>query len=257
MKLSKQKIFSILESLLFISPDPTPLSQFVQAFEGEFSEQELSLLLKEFAQTLKKEERGLYLESINKGYQLRTKIENKSYLLKSIKKRVFRLSSPALEALSIIAYKQPCPKQEVDQIRGVSSDHLLRTLLEKELIVFAGKSDLPGKPSLYKTSAKFLEIFGFNSLKDLPSEEEINELLPEVNKPTTTKTELHHITDHLSENHLQIPYDQDEKENQKLKDSLKSIPTTVEFLVNKKEDLPNTDEKEESKNTEQEPLTES
>ena len=81
------------------------------------------------------------------------------------KKRPFRLSGPSLEALSIIAYSQPCPKQEIDQVRGVDSGHLLRTLMEKELVVFAGKSDLPGKPSLYKTSQKFLEVFGFNKFK--------------------------------------------------------------------------------------------
>ncbi len=237
MKTSKQKVFSVIESILFASPDPTPISTFLQVFEEEFSQQEMLRFLEEFKESLKQEERGLTLEKINKGYQLRTKTENKNYLLKMFKKRPFRLSGPSLEVLSIVAYKQPCPKQEIDQIRGVDSSHLLRTLMEKEVVVFAGKSDLPGKPSLYKTSERFLEVFGFNSLKDLPSEEEIAELLPQIEESVEEKEELHQITDTLSEENLAIPYEQDEQENQKLKDTLKSIPTTVDFLKEEKKNL--------------------
>ncbi len=243
MKISKQKIFSIIESILFTSPDPIPLSTFLQAFDDEFSQEEINLFLEEFKESLNREERGLTLENINKAYQLRTKAENKTYLLKTLKKRPFRLSGPSLETLSIIAYKQPCPKQEIDQIRGVDSGHLLRTLMEKELIIFAGKSDLPGKPSLYKTSEKFLEIFGFKSLKDLPSEEEISELLPQLEENTEEKEELHQITSTLSKENLDIPYAKDEQENQKLKETLKSIPTTVDFL------------EEEKKKSKEEPLS--
>lgn len=231
MKISKEKACSIIESLLFSSPEPCPFSAFLNVFQEEnLTPKEITLLLEEYQKKLKQEDRGLVLEKINKGYQLRTKPENKDYLLKTKATRPFRLSGPSLEVLSIIAYKQPCIKQEIDQIRGVESGHLIRSLMEKELVTFAGKSDLPGKPSLYKTSQKFLEVFSLNSLKDLPSEEEISELLPQTNESQDEKEELHQITSSLTEDNLSIPYEKDEAENQKIKDTLKSIPTKVDFL---------------------------
>ena len=96
-----------------------------------------------------------------------------------------RLSQSALETLSIIAYKQPISKSELEQIRGVSCDYSIQKLLEKELIEISGRSDAPGRPLLYATSQKFMDYFGLKSLRDLPKtkdfkepESEIGEQLP-------------------------------------------------------------------------------
>ena len=89
-----------------------------------------------------------------------------------------RLSTSALETLSIIAYKQPVSKPEIEKIRGVNCDYAVQKLLEKELIVMAGRSDQPGRPVLYATSKRFMDYFGINHLSQLPDLKEIN---PEEN----------------------------------------------------------------------------
>lgn len=235
MEINKEKFCSVVESLLFVHAEPLSLSQILSLFEEAISEEQALLFLEEWKASLENSDRGLSLEKVSKGYQLRTKAENKVYLAKIKTKKPFRLSGPALEVLSILAYKQPCPKQEIDQIRGVDSSHLIRTLMEKELIVFSGKSDLPGKPSLYKTSDKFLQVFNLNNLKDLPSEEEIAELLPK--KETSKEDVLSQVTDQMSCETLDISHEEDELENKKLKENLKSISTTVEFLEEEKRNV--------------------
>ena len=243
MKITKEKACSIMESLLFMSPDPIPFSNFETLFDGEISSEELNHWIEELKASYNKQNRGIYLEKVSKGWQLRTKPENKEQLLKIKPQSVFRLSRPSLEVLSIIAYEQACTKMEIDEIRGVESGHLLRTLVEKELIYPSGKSDFPGKPSLYKTTNKFLEIFGFESLKDLPSKEEINALLPQTKNPD--KEKLFSVSKEFDETNSTSSYEKDEQENQNIKDILKSLPTTVEFL--EKEKIKNRDS---SQNTE-------
>ena len=222
--MEKSRLFSILESVFFFSPQPVSLSQLESLFENKLKAGELKKILKEFQEDCKKSSRGVCLEIVGKAYQLRTKTENREHLLKMIKKRSFRLSQPALEVLTAIAYNQPCIKQQIDEIRGTDSGHLFRTLMEGGLICFAGKSKRPGKPSLYKTTNKFLEIFGFNSLEDLPSEEEINKLLPPVKPSVSLENEP--IMEALSPTQHFV---EDEKEHQKIGEALKNIPTTVKF----------------------------
>ena len=233
MSLSKEKVFSIMESLLFMSPEPRPFSDFLTLFKGELSSKEVKDFLQEFQNEYNlKSERGLFIEKVATGWQMRTKIENKEYLLKIKPPSVFRLSQPSLEVLAIIAFEQPCSKLKIDEIRGVDSGHLLRNLIEKELIYFSGKSDLPGKPSLYKTSQKFLQVFGLDSLKDLPSQEEIQELLADVK----TEASLESVSEELGSNEdSKKIYNEDEKENKRIKDIIKSLPSSVRFLEEKEE----------------------
>ena len=232
MNISKEKVFSVMESLFFISSEPRPFSDLENLFKGELSTDELKKLLEEFKMSYSQADRGLLLEKTKKGWLLKTKTENKKYLLKIKPKSVFRLSRPSLEVLSIIAFEQPCTKMQIDEIRGVESSHLLRTLLDKGLICLSGKSDLPGKPSTYKTTNQFLEIFGFESLKELPSQQEIEELLP------STKTEnnknLKSISKIFSQTNIANSLEEDERENQKIKTNLKKLPSTVDFLKHHK-----------------------
>ena len=127
-----------------------------------------------------KKHRGIRLREVAGGYQLVTKDENKSFVQSLKKERPFRLSKPSMEVLSIIAYQQPCTRQEVSQIRRTESGHILKTLMERNLIAFAGPSEQPGRPMMYKTTRKFLEVYGLKNLKSLPSLEDIkNEFAPE------------------------------------------------------------------------------
>ena len=229
MKITKQKALSVMESALFASPEPLPLSAFKALFGEDLSLSEIKALLEDLRRICRSGERGVSLESVSHGWQLRTKPENKAWLLRGKARRPFRLSAPALETLAAVAYNQPCSRHQIDEIRGVESGHLLRTLIEKGLISFAGKSDLPGKPSLYKTSPGFLEVFGFNSLKDLPSEEEIAGLLP-APEPSGKPESLGEAAKDFLKSPPEIDSAQDERESERLKDRLKSIPSTVSFF---------------------------
>ena len=230
--MEKETLFSILESVFFVSSQPLSLSQLETLFDKKITQKELKKILGEFQELCKKSPRGVFLESVGKGYQMRTKPENRDYLLKIFdKKRPFRLSRPSLEVLTIVAYSQPCTKHQADEIRGTDSGHLFRTLMEGGLICFAGKSDLPGKPSLYKTTKRFLEVFGFNSLEDLPSEEEVRKLIPHQGQSSPPSLEEAALQEVPS---VSCPsFAEDEKESRKIGEALKSIPTSVKFAVEK------------------------
>ena len=228
-KFSKDQIFSLLESALFIRSGPVRPVELGPLFDGCFNQTQIKGFIKELSDRYKKEKnRGIFIEKVLNGYQLRTKPINKNRLSKLTKGRPFRLSGPAMEVLSVIAYRQPCTKQDMEDIRGVECGHILRTLMEKGLVSFAGKSDLPGRPFLYKTTARFLEIFGFSSLKDLPSEEEIREHLPEI--PEEPEKWSAAVQDLSVDGRVLVPFSADEKENENLKSILKSIPSNAKFL---------------------------
>ena len=229
MKLGKDEIFSILESALFLQSEPVKAKELKPLFKNELSEKQLKNFLEEMSQNYEATERGVYLKKVADAYQLRTKPENGQALSELQEKKKFRLSGPSLEVLSILAYKQTCTKQEIDDIRGTESSHLLRTLMEKGLIALAGKSECPGKPSLYKTTQKFLEVFGLNSLDELPSEEEITSMIPANQKPE--KPSLSLVENEFSnKGSIKIPFVKDEQENEKIKKILEEIPTNVKFL---------------------------
>lgn len=231
MDISKDKIFSVIESFLFMSNEPQAQSNLEKLFENKISHQELSKLMEELSSLYKQKQRGLSLKKTSKGWQLQTKLENKNYLLRMKPQDKFRLSRPSLEVLSIIAFEQPCTKMDIDNIRGVESGHLLRTLMEKELLYLSKKSSLPGQASFYKTTHKFLEIFGFESLEDLPSQKELEDLLPQQ---ATETASFNSITQEFFDEKIQIPYEQDHIENKQIKEDLKKLPSTISFL--KKQD---------------------
>ena len=181
--------------------------------------------------------RGVTLEEVPGGYQLRTKMDNMDFLKRTLKTRQFKLSGPALETLSIVAYKQPCVKSEVDEIRGVESGHLLRALMEKNLVTFEGKSDLPGRPMQYGTTRKFLEIFGLRTLKELPTLSQIDELLPDGidEQQAEEKPTLASITDSLVASDVDtVSYSSGEDELMKISSQLEEISTSSNFFEDEK-----------------------
>ena len=188
-RLSLEDLQSVLESVLFVMGKSLSIKQCTQLFCKEnISAAEVKKALLALAERYKKTSCGLELVELAGAWQMRTKEENRDYVRRLIKGRMFQLSAPALEVLAIVAYKQPCVKTEIDEIRGVESGHLLRTLMEKDLVDFGPKSTAPGKPATYKTTARFLETFGLKNLKVLPSAEDIVDLLPEEFRRQTPDT---------------------------------------------------------------------
>lgn len=231
-----ERLESILEAMLFASDRPISFATFKMTFKGtnirgEHIRRSLERLSTEYAGG----RRGISLEEVPGGYQLRTKLDNMKFLTRTLKVRPFKVSGPALEVLSIVAYKQPVIKSEIDDIRGVESGHLLRALMEKGLVQFEGKSDFPGRPMLYGTSKKFLEIFGLRNLKELPTLSQIDELLPDGigDEFEGEKTKLADVTDQLSQN-IGNSYSDGEDELMKISETLQDIDVSSEFFEKEK-----------------------
>lgn len=162
-----------IESLIFCSPDPIKPEDIraclSEMFEAEVPMEDIQAALEKLLQKYEDDNYPFKIFSMGGGYQFLTKPAYQSsisILLKQKSKK--RLSTSALETCAIIAYKQPITKHQIEQIRGVNCDYAIQKLLEKELIEIQGKSDGVGRPILYGTTAKFMEYFGINSLKDLP-----------------------------------------------------------------------------------------
>jgi segregation and condensation protein B len=234
--IEEERLMGIIESLLFATDKPLSLESIRQVFKGtNIKKKEVKKAIHAFGEKLSQDNRGVELHEVAGGYQLRTKPEFQEYLRRQVKGRPFRLSGPALEVMAITAYKQPCIKAEVDEIRGVESGHLMRALMDKSLIRFAGKSDLPGKPMLYQTTKKFLEIFGLKSLNDLPSLGEIDELIPEgIGDEEEEKEVLGDITEKMSVDGG-TTYSQGEDQLTKIADQIKDITTTSDFFEQEKQ----------------------
>ncbi|MFN7454665.1 MAG: SMC-Scp complex subunit ScpB [Pseudobdellovibrionaceae bacterium] len=234
--IEEERLDSIVESVLFASDRPVSLNQLKLVFKGtNIRTEKIKRALDRLAVELAGARRGVSLEEAPGGYQLRTKIDNMNFLSRTLKTRPFKLSGPALEVLAIIAYKQPLIKAEIDEIRGVESGHLLRALMEKNLVTFEGKSDKPGRPMLYGTTKKFLEIFGLRNLRELPTLSQIDELLPEgmTEDEATEKTTLGELTDNLSQN-AGVSYTEGEEELMKISEQLQTIDTSTEFFEEEK-----------------------
>lgn len=162
-----------IEALIFCSPSPLGIDQIqkclTEMFESEIPKEDILDAVVSLQEKYSNEEFSFALDQIGGGYQFLTKPAYQvsvSILLKQQSQK--RLSTAQLETLSIIAYKQPVTKTEIEHIRGVNCDYSIQKLLEKELLVIKGKSDSVGRPILYGTSNKFMEYFGINNLTDLP-----------------------------------------------------------------------------------------
>ena len=164
----------IIESLLFAADKPLR----VRDIQGCLPDTGLPEI-EEAMETLKHEydamDRSFALKEVAEGYQIRTKPDYAPHVLRMTKRSAARLSTAAMETLAIIAYKQPVIRQEIEQFRGVDTGGILRTLLEKNLIRIMGRKHLPGRPLIYGTTRKFLEVFDLHSLESLPKLKEIKE----------------------------------------------------------------------------------
>jgi segregation and condensation protein B len=166
----------IVESLLFVSQEPLSLQRLVTVI-GDVTKAEVSEALGMLEEELGKQGRGIRLVEVAGGFRLVTKQEYAPWIKRLDKsKSTAKLSRSALESLAIIAYKQPIVKAEIEEIRGVETSGVVRTLLERKLVRIVGRKEVPGRPIMYGTTKYFLEHFGLNDLSQLPPLREFKEL---------------------------------------------------------------------------------
>lgn len=174
---------AILEGLLFVVGDEgLTIDNICEIML--IDKKEAQELLKQLREEYNKENRGIRISFMGDAFKLTTKGEHKEYYQKLITtKGSNTLSQAALETLAIIAYNQPITRMEVDELRGISSINMIRKLMAKDLIKVSGKSSLPGKPNLYRTTSEFLDYFGLATLGDLPE-------LPNIKNDNDEEQEL-------------------------------------------------------------------
>ncbi len=168
-------LLGVLEGILFVVGDEgITLNALTDILE--IDPEEVKKLLLELKRSYENDNRGIRISYLGDAFKLTTKKEHKMYYQKLIENPESNmLSQAALETLAIIAYNQPITRVEVDEIRGISSSHMIRKLVAKNFLKEVGKSTLPGRPNLYATTSDFLDFFGLASISDLPK-------LPEIKK---------------------------------------------------------------------------
>lgn len=166
--MNRENIKSIIESLLFVWGEPLSINEICKLLEIKKTTA-IQLITEMIDEYNKNNTRGLVIMQFGDTYQLTTKRENYEFIQGLLQTTTSRnLSNASLETLSIIAYKQPVTKVEIEIIRGVKSSHVIKSLLDKKLIKEVGKLDKPGKPSLYATTSEFLKHFGLKTIEELP-----------------------------------------------------------------------------------------
>lgn len=199
-----EKIKSIIEAILFAAGRQVNIKELIVSLE--MSREDIENIIEAMKEEYKAQERGIEIIKIEDNYQLCTKKELYDYIYPILDKRAKpNLSNAALETLAIIAYNPRATRPEIEAIRGVNSDGTIYKLLEYGLIEEAGKADLPGRPTTYKTTQEFLKMFGYTDLNKLPE-------LPRYKLDSNRQI----VIDDLIETEVPMPSEREEvKENQK------------------------------------------
>lgn len=167
------RLLGVLEAVLFAAEEPLNESTLAQTIPG-LIEARVPALIDALEQHYIEDSHGLTVQRVAGGWRLATRAEYAEYVRNHLRSKLRnRLSRAALETVSIIAYRQPISRSEIEQMRGVDCSPVLRHLLERNLVRITGRADAPGRPLLYGTSDSFLEYFGLESLNSLPKAEEI------------------------------------------------------------------------------------
>ncbi|MGH9788070.1 MAG: SMC-Scp complex subunit ScpB [Candidatus Acidiferrales bacterium] len=186
--MERNELKALLEAIIYVSEEPVTLDALAKALR-EVPREELRGVLKEMVEATHAADRGVEIRVVAGGYRMYTKAEHHEAVRRFVRsqKPPLRLSMPALETLAVIAYKQPVTGPEVEAIRGVDPSSALATLLDKGLVVTAGRKQCVGRPILYRTSKEFLIRFGLSGVDELPTLKEFEELaraaLGEVEMP--------------------------------------------------------------------------
>jgi segregation and condensation protein B len=165
----------IIEAIIFASDSPLSIDR-IREILPDVEKSEITRLLQELVHEYETKRGGFLLQEVAGGFQFRTRADLSYWIGKLTKGKAATLSHAAMETLAIVAYKQPVVKSEIDRIRGVDVGSSLKGLLEKKLVRIMGRKDVPGKPMMYGTTKKFLEVFNLKDLAELPTLKELKDL---------------------------------------------------------------------------------
>ncbi len=180
--MEKEQARKIIEALLYMTDHALSVQEIGAVMENKISEQDVRVFLAEISTHLESNGSALRLVEVAGGFQMSTQPDMAPWIRRLFKERLtVRLSPSALETLSIIAYKQPITRLEIEQIRGVEASGVMETLVERRLIKVVGRKETIGRPLLYGTSGEFLRHFGLKHLAELP---DINTFVAEQPLPT-------------------------------------------------------------------------
>jgi len=209
---------SVIEALIFSSDDPISELEIVRVIKGidgeetELTSDDIQSAIEELNKKYESNNNSFKIIKIANGYSFATTESNAKYVgYLSSEKTKRRLSQAALETLAIIAYKQPVTKPELEQIRGVNSDYILNTLLEKNLITITGRTETIGRPLLYGTTTEFLKYFGLYNLSDLPKPREIEEIMKDEDFIEQKNKIMMNLIEDNIENELKISESNNDK----------------------------------------------
>jgi segregation and condensation protein B len=234
---------SCIEALLFYSDRSVSLKKLKEMLEMTEADnapilEAIEMLKASYASST----HGFEVAEIAGGYQLRTKPSKAPLLRKLAKVQVQRLSRGAMETMTIVAYKQPCTKDDIDQVRGVDSSHFIRTLLDRKLIEVSGRSEAAGRPMIYATTDTFLEVFGLMDLSGMPPLREIEAMVPQMAaaeaggedpRVVQMRKMVHQMK--TESNHLDYSAKEDEVILQEIKERVKAIDITTPYLARQKQ----------------------
>jgi segregation and condensation protein B len=204
----------IVGALLFAAKEPLTIKRMRKAmietgngFSGPYeqyakaTDKQIEGALEQLQEDLVKAKVGLGIALVAGAYRLQNDAACGPFVRALLEKnQTMRLSKPALETLAIVAYRQPCLRSEIEEVRGVSVDAILRKLIDMQLVRVVRRSELPGRPWLFGTTQKFLEHFGINRIEDLPGSAELKRAMPEEDKKQSTETFPEMETELSSEN---------------------------------------------------------
>ncbi len=177
--MNRENLKSVIEALLFTSDRPLEPKD-ICGWLPEVRVGDVRKALDELREEYEAMARSFVIKKVARGYQFRTRAEYAPHILRMFKSTPTRLSRAAMETLAIIAYKQPILRHEIERLRGVDVGGILRTLMEKDLIRIMGRKNLPGRPLIYGTTKRFLEVFDLESIDALPKLKEIKALEAET-----------------------------------------------------------------------------
>lgn len=166
---------AIIEALIFTSEFPLSVDRIADVLT-DLKRDDIDCLIRELMRDYKERAGGIYLQEVAGGFQFRTREDLGMWINKMRGGRSLMLTPAAMETLAVVAYRQPVVKADIDRIRGVDVSGSLRGLLEKKLVRIMGRKDVPGKPIIYGTTKKFLEVFNMKDLSELPTLRELKEL---------------------------------------------------------------------------------
>ena len=190
--MESEEIKAIIENVLLAVDQPVSETQFKNLLGSAVDKVTIKSVIEELIEDYNS--RNLQIVQVAEGYQLCTRHDYSEWVRKFLKfDKTTKLSQPSLDTLAIIAYKQPLTKAEVEEIRGVDSSGVVKTLLEKKVISPGGRKKVPGRPIMYRTTRKFLEYFGLRDLSDLPTLEDFKESA---------------LEDHVQSDQTTLPFDE-------------------------------------------------